>query len=78
MPELSQKVSASIRKHEGVNPLVYSALTMTMRYAAVYRHVRQENPEGFASFVKSLNKVDISPVVVTPNVLTDRPEDRKK
>jgi hypothetical protein len=69
LPELSKTISATIPKLNGINPLVYDSLLTTMRYAALFRHVKQQDPVGFTRFVESLQAVKLVPDVETPSVM---------
>jgi hypothetical protein len=69
LPELSQMITEAVRQRQGINPVVYNALTATMRSAALFRHAKIENPEGYAAFVRQLAEVRPAPPVETPTVL---------
>lgn len=71
LPELSRNISANVRELNGVNPIVYNSLVTTMRYAALFRHVRRENPDAYAKFVESLSAVRLVPSVKTPSIMVD-------
>lgn len=67
MDDYSRDLSLALQ-HLQINPEVYSALTHTMRYAAVFRNFRQKSPEAYAAFVASLDQVAYQPIT-TPTVL---------
>jgi hypothetical protein len=71
LPELSRAISVAVQENLGVNPVVYEALTTTMRFASLFRHVQRENPEGYAKFVESLETIQLNPAVTTPNLMAD-------
>jgi hypothetical protein len=48
------------------NPPVYTAATDTMQYAAFFRYVRRQNPEGWNRFLQQLQGVRVVPQVTTP------------
>ncbi len=48
------------------NPEVYHSTRVTMRFAALFRYIKQQNPAGWAAFLKELEDVQTSPAVVTP------------
>jgi hypothetical protein len=68
MPEFSRSVSAQIKFLEGVNPPVYEALVVTMRYAAFFRHVKAAAPQVYARFVESLPHTETLAGLKTPTV----------
>jgi hypothetical protein len=57
MRTYSEQLSRKIREQNGINPVVYSALRTSMRYAALFRHAAKADPSGFNAFVNSLNTV---------------------
>lgn len=48
------------------NAAVYGAATNTMRYAAFFRYVKQQNPSGWKDFVARVAGVELRPTVQTP------------
>lgn len=66
MPIYSDRLTDQIRQQKGINPVVYSALVKTMRYAALFRHVKEQAPEEFAAFLESIEDVPALPEVRTP------------
>lgn len=66
--DLSQIVSQKVATLNGINPAVYATLKTVMHYAALFRHAKQTNSQRYASFLKSIEKVDFQPKVETPNV----------
>lgn len=67
------------------NPVVFSACTITMRYAAFFRYVKENNPAAWKKFMEQVNQVknikpcpqcpEGSPVnggIITPNEITRR------
>lgn len=69
LPEYSKALTAEIRKAGGVNPTVYKNLTLTMQYAALFRHVQQEDAKAYEAFVSRLQNVAVHPEVKTPTAL---------
>lgn len=59
---LKQKSDALRR----LNPAVYDAATQTMRFSALFRFVKQRNPENWNEFSAQIRQVTISPCVKTP------------
>lgn len=76
MPEMSLAISTEVWRRR-VNPAIYQALVTTMRYAALFRHFKQEAPEEYADFVRGLKNVATLPAIETPSVLVD-PADRRR
>lgn len=58
-----RKLQDALRTH---NAPVYDAATRTMRYAALFRYVKQTSPGHWSSFLDSLAGVDVDPDVKTP------------
>jgi hypothetical protein len=69
MPAYSTDLSNAIAGHNGVNPSVYQALVLTMRYMAFFRNVKANQPAVFNAFAASLQNVAPDPAVTTPTVL---------
>lgn len=69
MDEFSREFSDKMRQLKGGNPIVYDALTTSMRYAAFFRYFKAQDPKQYAKFVKSLANVAINPAIKTPTVL---------
>lgn len=59
---LKQKSDALRR----LNPAVYDAATKTMRFSALFRFVKQRNPENWNKFLAQIQEVKIFPAVKTP------------
>jgi tetratricopeptide (TPR) repeat protein len=66
LPDLSARVSSEVRAQGGINPVVYSALTNTLRYAAFFRRAALLDPAMYARFAASLDCVKATPWVDTP------------
>lgn len=67
MPAYSRSVTRRVERLRGINPAVYNALVVTMRYAAFFRHVKRVAPRDYAHFMRSIpNRT--RPSVVTPSV----------
>jgi hypothetical protein len=49
-----------------MNPLVYSAVTRTMQYAAFFRYVKNNYSREWRSFISSMDNIAPSPAVTTP------------
>ena len=76
MDDFSRSFSDKMHELKGGNPLIYDALTTLMRYAAFFRHVKNQDPQQYAAFVESLAKVSIQPDIKTPTVLIP-PKDKE-
>jgi len=55
--------SDTIRK---VNPVVFDAAQTTMRFSAFFRWIKKTNPEGWRTFVESVELIDTEPAISTP------------
>jgi len=73
LPSLSKMVSQKMRDLEGINPVVYSSLVTTMRYAALFRSVRQQDQGAYQRFIESLREVPVLPAIETPTVMIEAP-----
>lgn len=71
MPELSKLISSLVPQLNGVNPVVYQSLITTMRYAALFRHFKQQDATAYEQFVASLAGIETKPRVETPAVMHD-------
>lgn len=69
MPALTRMLSAEIKSAGGINPAIYGAVTKTMRYAALFRHLRQANVSAYEAFVRTLPNTALDPQVQTPTTL---------
>ncbi len=70
MPDYSHKLSAAIIEFNGINPEVYAALVNTMRYAALMRHFKKQDPLLFQVFLTGpVSAVVPDPKVKTPTVM---------
>lgn len=49
-----------------LNPAVYDAAQNTMRFAALFRFVKQRNPESWNEFMAQVLHAEVSPAVKTP------------
>lgn len=81
----SKSMEAQNQRLYNFNPMVFSACTITMRYAAFFRYVKENNPAAWKKFMTQVNQVkdpqpcpqcpDGSPVnggIITPNEITRR------
>lgn len=68
MPDYSRALSQQIRSLDGINPVVYRALSTTMHYRALFKHYQKRDAAGFAAFVKSIERVAVEPRVETPTI----------
>lgn len=68
MPQYSARLSKLIASVDGINPLVYSAVTKVMHYRALFKHYQRRDAAGYEAFVKSVGGIEPSPKVVTPTV----------
>lgn len=66
--ELSNRVSAAVKLHKGINPAVYDTLTKVMRYRALFRNFRAKDKQAYNQFLASLDNIDLQPKVTTPTV----------
>jgi hypothetical protein len=69
MPEYSRSLTERIRQADGVNPEVYRALRNTMRYAALFRLVKREQPAAWSAFLREVQNIPVQPAVTTPAVM---------
>lgn len=69
MPRYTVALSSAIRSQNGVNRAVYDSLVITMRFAALFRRFRSDEPKAFDDFLRSLEGVNLTPAVRTPTVL---------
>jgi hypothetical protein len=73
---LSDGLSHEMETHQGINPTVYDALLVTMRYSALFRRIKQAAPESWKALVAELESASggpESPVdyqVETPNLIS--------
>lgn len=65
---LSRKISKEMSRIGGINPEVYKALQVCMRYSAFFRYAKSVNAPLFAKLVESTNAVTIAPPVKTPTL----------
>jgi len=73
LPEVSDQLSKIMEQEQGGNPPVYQALTKTMHYAALFRHVKKTCPRDFEAFVTKIRYKNSDPRVRTPTVLIPLP-----
>ena len=69
MPQYSLALTAEIRRQRGVNPMVYDALLMLMRYSAFFRQFKTADPQRYAEFIQAVSQIAPTPPVNTPTVL---------
>lgn len=51
-----------------INPAVYQAAENTMKFSALFRYVKEQNPLQWQQFMNKIKTVKIEPAVVTPTV----------
>jgi len=68
MPEYSRSLSSQIAAADGINPLVYQAVTNTMHYRALFKHFQRRQLAAYSAFVDSMKDVEFSPKVFTPTI----------
>jgi len=66
VPALTATMKEAREALQEFNQPVYNAATTTMRYAALFRYVRQRDPEAWSAFIAQLASVQVEPHVVTP------------
>ncbi|MFY0602753.1 MAG: hypothetical protein JXQ93_02305 [Flavobacteriaceae bacterium] len=54
---------------ERINPLVFKAVENTMNYSALFRYVKETNPENWQMFIKSIENIEVLPKINTPSDL---------
>ncbi|WP_456438566.1 hypothetical protein [Psychroserpens sp.] len=54
---------------EKINPMVYKAADNTMKFSALFRYIKRNNPENWAKFITKIENVEISPKIKTPTSL---------
>ena len=74
MPMYSERLTEGIRTHNGINPAVYDAVLKTMRYAALFRYIKEQQPHKYADFLQSLNDAPLVPLVETPTQIVSSTE----
>lgn len=68
MTAYSRQLSDEIRRLDGVNPVVYRALTNVMHYRALFKHYQKRDAAGFDQFLRSVANVAFQPAVETPTI----------
>jgi hypothetical protein len=57
---------------ENLNPAVYDAVMQTVKFAALFRYVKQKHPEAWQAFLAQVKKIELTsinvPTVPTPSV----------
>jgi len=75
LADLSSGLTTTVEQQRGVNPAVYAALVKTMRYSALFRHIKSSDAAAYKSFVKQLSDVSAAPLtpanyeVKTPTII---------
>ena len=67
--EFSNELTDLIERNEGSNPVVYASLHATMRFSALLRMIKKENPAVFKGLLLSVEKVAVLPAVDTPEII---------
>jgi hypothetical protein len=67
--KFSQAITAVIEENGGINPPVYSALVKTMRYSALFRHIKSERPQVWAAFAKDVHSRNLGMPADTPGLV---------
>ena len=67
--EFSNELTDLIERNDGSNPVVYASLQATMRFSALLRMIKMENPAIFKGLLLSAEKVAVHPVVDTPEII---------
>lgn len=66
VPEMSRSLRQIAPAVRGLNPAVFEAATRTMRFAALFRHVKERSPESWGTFITATSRVQPKPPVLTP------------
>lgn len=70
LSELSEKVSGEVKMIRQINPEVWDAGTVVMRYAAFFRYCKQKNPTQWNLFMRQIKRASaLQPPVITPTVM---------
>jgi len=51
-----------------LNPAVYRASENTMKFSALFRYVKEQNPTQWLKFMDKIKEVRVEPAIVTPTV----------
>jgi len=65
----SEKISENIDLIKNINPAVWKAGVITMRYSAFFRYIKENFPLQWNSFMKKIQDVEIEPEVETPSIM---------
>lgn len=67
LKDMNKAFQKSTEDIYNLNNDVYNATQNTMRYAAFFRYIKNNNPNNWNRFLKRIDKVEIKPKVETPN-----------
>ncbi len=67
LQEQSDFISKRGDQVRGINPCVWDATVLTMRYAAFFRFCKRHAPENWEQFMSQINHIDMQPHVETPS-----------
>ncbi|MBN9521104.1 hypothetical protein J0H58_21725 [bacterium] len=65
----TQAVTAVMEEHGGVNPAVYGATVVTMRYSALFRRAKQDAPAAWTRFVADVTARRLGKPADTPGLV---------
>lgn len=63
---LTERIRTTLPYVQEYNPAVYSAVVNTMRFSALFRYVKQTNPDSWRSFSDQVSTLTPRPYVDTP------------
>jgi hypothetical protein len=69
LKEYSDDVSSKPELFEAANPEVWNASVYTMRFAAFFRYIKTNYPEGWNAFIDQVQTIDPEPRIVTPTAM---------
>jgi len=69
LEQFSERLSSRSDLLRSMNPAVWEAGVVTMRYAAFFRYCRINFPKEWRAFLQTVSKVPVEPRVTTPTVM---------
>lgn len=66
---LNKFVNSRLSMVKAINPVVWDAATVTMRYAAFFRYCKAQNATNWQEFLERVRAVRVEPAVETPAIL---------
>lgn len=78
LADLSKAITDAVEKQAGINPAIWDALVLTMRYSALLRHVQATDPGMFKDLAESVKSVKPTPDIKTPTVMEPDAKARRR